>query len=116
MTERQKLIAYKQTVQAAKNKLKQMSGISILEILEQNENPGLNEMFSAYTTTFGNDIEPYSKLSYQSPAETVYSWLIGTMDLKENDEYYFYCGIWCRIKLLDLRLAIPSLWLSLIHI
>ena len=59
MTERQKLIAYKQTVQAAKNKLKQMSGISILEILEQNENPGLNEMFSAYTTTFGNDIEPY---------------------------------------------------------
>ena len=88
-----------------------MSGISILELLEQNENPGLNEMFSAYTTTFGNDIEPYSKLSYQSPAETVYSWLIGTMDLKENDEYYFYCGIWCRIKLLDLRLAIPSLWL-----
>ena len=49
MTERQKLIAYKQTVQAAKNKLKQMSGISILEILEQNENPGLNEMFSAST-------------------------------------------------------------------
>ena len=89
MTERQKLIAYKQTVQAAKNKLKQMIGISILELLEQNENPGLNEMFSAYTTTFGNDIEPYSKLSYQSPAETVYSWLIGTMDLKENDEYYF---------------------------
>ena len=64
MTERQKLIAYKQTVQAAKNKLKQMSGISILELLEHNENPGLNEMFSAYTTTFGNDIEPYSKLSY----------------------------------------------------
>ena len=111
MTECQKLIAYKQTVQAAKNKLKQMSGISILEILEQNENPGLNEMFSAYTTTFGNDIEPYSKLSYPSPAETFYSWLIGTMELKENDEYYFYCGIWCRIKLLDLRLAIPSLWL-----
>lgn len=53
MTERQKLIAYKQTVQAAKNKLKQMSGISILELLEHNENPGLNEMFSAYTTTFG---------------------------------------------------------------
>ena len=51
MTERQKLIAYKQTVQAAKNKLKQMSGISILELLEHNENPGLNEMFSAYTTT-----------------------------------------------------------------
>ena len=109
MTERQKLIAYKQTVQAAKNKLKQMSGISILEILEQNENPGLNEMFSAYTTTFGNDIEPYSKLSYPSPAETFYSWLIGTMELKENNEYYFYCGIWCRIKLLDLRLAVPSL-------
>ena len=89
MTECQKLIAYKQTVQAAKNKLKQMSGISILEILEQNENPGLNEMFSAYTTTFGNDIEPYSKLSYPSPAETFYSWLIGTMELKENNEYYF---------------------------
>ena len=35
MTERQKLITYKQTVQAAKNKLKQMSGISILEIMSR---------------------------------------------------------------------------------
>ena len=39
-----------------------MSGIRLLEILETNENPGLNEMCAAYTTTFGNDIEQYSKL------------------------------------------------------
>ncbi|WP_320956659.1 hypothetical protein [Enterocloster asparagiformis] len=47
-----KLIAYKQTAQAAKNKLNQIPGINILEILEQNDNPDLNEMFSAYTATF----------------------------------------------------------------
>ena len=63
MTERQQLIAYKQAVQAANNKLNQMLGIKTLGIVE----------------------------------------------LKENNEYFFFCGIWCRIKLLDLRLAVPSL-------
>lgn len=65
MTERQQLIAYKQAVQAANNKLKQMLGIKTL----------------------------------------------GIVGLKENNEYFFFCGIWCRIKLLDLRLAVPSLWM-----
>ena len=65
MTERQQLIAYKQAVQAANNKSKQMLGIKTL----------------------------------------------GIVGLNENNEYFFFCGIWCRIKLLDLRLAIPSLWL-----
>ena len=63
MTERQQLIAYKQAVQAANNKSKQMLGIKTL----------------------------------------------GIVGLKENNEYFFFCGIWCRIKLLDLRLAVPSL-------
>lgn len=65
MTERQQLIAYKQAVQAANNKSKQMLGFKTLGIVE----------------------------------------------LKENNEYFFFCGIWCRIKLLDLRLAVPSLWM-----
>ncbi len=65
MTERQQLIAYKQAVQAANNKSKQMLGIKTL----------------------------------------------GIVGLNENNEYFFFCGIWCRIKLLDLRLAGPSLWM-----
>ena len=65
MTERQQLIAYKQAVQAANNKLNQMHGIKTL----------------------------------------------GIVGLNENNEYFFFCGIWCRIKLLDLRLAVPSLWM-----
>lgn len=111
MTERQKLIAYKQAVQAAKNKLKQMPGIEALSIIGLDENPRLNEMFSAYTSTYGNDVETYSRLSCSLPVEMVYSWIAETMGLKENNEYFFFCGIWCRIKLLDLRLAVPSLWM-----
>lgn len=65
MTERQQLIAYKQAVQAANNKLKQILGIKTL----------------------------------------------GIVGLNENNEYFFFCGIWCRIKLLNLRLAVPSLWM-----
>ena len=65
MTERQQLIAYKQAVQAANNKLKQILGIKTL----------------------------------------------GIVGLNENNEYFFFCGIWGRIKLLDLRLAVPSLWM-----
>lgn len=73
MTERQQLIAYKQAVQAANNKLKQMIGIKTLGIVGLNENPRLNEMFSAYTSTYGNDVEPYSRLLCSLPAEMVYS-------------------------------------------
>ena len=36
---------------------------------------------------------------------------LGIVGLNENNEYFFFCGIWCRIKLLDLRLAVPSLWM-----
>ena len=56
MTERQQLIAYKQAVQAANNKLKQILGIKTL----------------------------------------------GIVGLNENNEYFFFCGIW---------LAVPSLWM-----
>lgn len=111
MTERQQLIAYKQAVQAAKSKIKQMPGIEALSSIGLNENPRLNEMFSAYASTYGNDVEPYSRLSFYSPVEMVYSWIAETMGLKEHKEYFFFCGLWCRIKLLDLRLAVPSLWM-----
>lgn len=61
MTECQKLIAYKQAVQAAKSKLKQMPGIEALGLVGLNGNPRLSEIFSAYTSTYDNDVEspPY---------------------------------------------------------
>lgn len=110
MTERQKLIEYKQAIQSAKIKLKQMDGIDVLEIFGPNEPDWLNELFRAYSTTYGCDVKPCSKLPCSSSAEAVYSWTIDTMGLRENKEYFFFCGVWSRIKLLDLRLAVPSLW------
>lgn len=73
MTARQKLIAYKQAIQMAKNKLKQMPGIEALGLVGLNENPRLSEMFSTYAFTYGNNIEQYSRLLYSSPVEMVYS-------------------------------------------
>lgn len=69
-----------------------MPGIEVLSIIGLNENPRLNEMFSAYASTYGNDVEPYSRLSFYSPVEMVYSWIAETMGLKEHKEYFFFCG------------------------
>lgn len=112
MTQRQTLIAHKQTVQAAKNKLKQINGIAVLELFENHENTRLNEMFSAYTATYAYayDAKPDRKLPYNAAEEAVYAWIIDGMGLKEQNEYFFWCGVWSRIKLLDLLLAVPALW------
>ncbi len=63
-------------------------------------------------STFADDPEPYSKLHYKSSEEQIYSWIIDTMELKEQREYYYYCGLWSKIKLLDLKCAVAALWRS----
>ena len=73
MTERQKIIARKLARQSAKNKLKQISGIALLKLFGENENPALNELCSAYFSTFEYNLEPYSKLPYKSPKEKIFS-------------------------------------------
>ncbi len=109
MTERQKIIAHKIAVQSTKNALKQIAGIAVLDIYTENENQGLNELYAAYASTYGCDWKPYSKLPYQASEEQIFDWIIDTMDLKET-EYFFLCGLWCRIKVLDLKCAVASLW------
>jgi len=110
MTERQSLIAHKIAVQSAKNTLKQISGICVLEIYEENENQDLNELYAAYTATYGYHERPYGKLPYNSSEEKINSWIIDAMDLKEQREYFLLCGLWSRIKILDLKHAVSSLW------
>lgn len=112
MTERQKLIAHKLAIQSAKNKLKQLSGIAASEPFWENENPALKELAEAYLSTFADNPKPYSRLPYKSSEEKIYSWVIDTMELKEHGEYFYCCGLWSRIKILDLKRAVASLWRS----
>ena len=109
MTERQKIIAYKLAIQSAKNKLKKISGIALLELYGENENSALNALCSAYLSTFEYNLEPYSKLPYKSPKEKIFSWIIDTMELREKGEYYLFCGLWSKIKILDLNSAVSYL-------
>lgn len=113
MTERQKLIAHKRTVLHTKARLKQMAGVEVIKIFEQNELEELNEIYSAYTSTYSydNDFEPYSKLPYGSPETQIYSWIIAVMGLKERAEYFFNCGgLWVQIRIQNIQLAVQSLW------
>lgn len=32
------------------------------------------------------------------------------LELREQGEYYYYCGLWSKIKLLDLKCAVAALW------
>ncbi len=110
MTERQKIIAHKLTILSAKNKLKRIPGITVLELYEENENLALNECYSAYSSAYGYAQKPYSRLSYKSPEKKVCDWIIDVMDLKQYCEYYYFCGLWSKIKILDLICAVSFLW------
>lgn len=112
MTERQRLIEKKQQIQLVKNRLKQMKGIEVLECFFEDENLALNKMYSAYTFSMvSSDIKPYSRLSDQAAEAQIISWLITDMNLKENTDYFFYCcGTWTKIRLLNLQTGIKSLW------
>lgn len=110
MTERQKLIARKRTVLCAKARLQRMAGIEVIKIFEQGEPEELNELYSAYTSTCSYDFEPYSRLPHRSSEIEIHSWIIAVMELKEDAEYFFRCGLWARIRIQDLRPAVQSLW------
>lgn len=110
MTERQKLIAHKLSIQSAKNKLKRIPGIAVLELYEGIENIALNEWNLIYLSSFGYAQKPYSRLSYKSSEEKVCSWIIDTMNLKEHREYYYFCGLWSKLKIVDLVCAVSFLW------
>ncbi len=112
MTERQKRIAQKLAVQSAKNKLKQLSGIAVSELYGENQNPALDRLAAAYLSSFSDNPKPHSRLPYKSPEETICSWIIDTMELKAQGEYYYHCGLWSKIKLLNLKCAVSSLWRS----
>ena len=110
MTERQKTIAHKLAIQSAKNKLKRIPGIDVLELYEEDENLSLNECYLAYSSTYGYDQKPYSKLPYTSSEEKVCSWIIDTMNLKEHHTYYYFCGLWSKIARSDLMCAVSFWW------
>lgn len=69
------------------------------------------KLIAAYRSTFSGNQEPYNRLPYKSSKEKICSWIIDAMELKEQGEYY-YCGLWSKIKLLDLKCAVAALWRS----
>ena len=72
----------------------------------------LSELYSAYTPIMCSYATvPYSKISYKSNEEQVASWIIESMELKENIRYFFNCkGTWVGIKFLNLHEGVNSLW------
>ena len=112
MTERQQLIAKKLHILSVKKTLGRLSGIDIIGIVDENENNRLSELYSAYTPIMCSYATvPYSKISYKSNEEQVASWIIESMELKENIRYFFKCkGTWVGIKFLNLHEGVNSLW------
>lgn len=117
MTERQKLIAHKQSIQFAKRILSQIEGIQIVQLFQETEPQGLNELYTAYIQhyTYDNSLEPYSRLDYQSSPQKIYSWVMDTLKLSPKTKYFIHCGVWAEIEILDTVMAVQSLWTVFSH-
>lgn len=110
MTERQLLILERKNLLAAKRELMSIAGIQVVEVYEKGENQELNNMYSSYISdVYKKNTMPYSRLAEYVSKAQVYSWVIDTMGLREGQEYFYYCGIWAKIRILNLQIAIQSL-------
>ena len=112
MTERQKQIAEKQRRLYLKNWLKQLSGIEVLEVYENDENIELRAMYNAYLATYQieNGGLPYSKLPFSSSKSEIYAWILRNMGIIEQEEYFLYHRVWIKIRILHAERAVKSLW------
>lgn len=112
MIQRQQLIDQKLRILSVKRTLRQLSGIDVIKIFEDDENTALNDMYSAYVPFMCSpETMPCSRISYKSTEQQVISWIAANMELKENTEYFFMChGTWVQIRVLDLYHGIQSLW------
>lgn len=109
--ERIDLLKYKKELQNARNVLKEMSGIEVLEFYEK-DTPNriqilMKKSSRARTSAYE---EPYSRCKGKD-WEELYVWIITDMKLQEGQIFYFWCnGFWAKIKITDLRKAVVSLW------
>ena len=112
MTERQRLIARKQAMQAAKNKVRKLEGIQVLDLFERETNIPLNEAYRKGCFAICSYSQlPHSRLPHGSSASQIAVWILQTMDLQEGYEYFYEIGsVWARIKIFNLPSAVPSLW------
>ena len=113
MTERQALIAHKQTVLRTKARLKQMQGVEVIELFEENEPDALRELYSAYlaySAAYSYCLEPCSRLPHGSSESEICSWLMSEMRLREGYEYFFHYNLWVQLRIQHLYPAVQSLW------
>ena len=110
--ERQRLLAQKRTLLAARTRCKQLSGVEIIALLDGQEYPPLSQMYAEYCPYVSSyDTIPTSRLSHSAPREQICAWVVETMGLQKGQEYFYLCGggFWAHIRLTDLTLAVPSL-------
>ena len=112
MTDRQQQIAHKRAIQFAKNTLKQIKGIQVIQLFEQKTPQSLDELYHLYIQEYSYDtlLEPCSKLYYQSSPEEICFWIIDTLKIAPHTKYFINYGVWTEIEILDVKTAIQSLW------
>lgn len=110
MTERQKLIARKRDLQAARNCVRKLEGVEALGVFELTENSALQQFCQAHFPAFFNR-QPVSRLDYQASEEQVCVWLMEHLGLSGGDVCFWQIySVWASIRILDLPAALGSLW------
>lgn len=112
MTERQRLIARKQAMQAAKNAVRKLEGIQVLELFERGANRQLEELYQICQPEMCSYFqEPYSRLPHGSSEPEICAWILKNTGLYSGHEYSYRIGsVWARIRIFDLQSAIQTMW------
>lgn len=115
--EKRLLFEKKRDIQMAKNILKVIEGIEVLDIFEMKSNSILAKINCNYNQAQQNSkILPISKLSVNSSLTEICRWIRKSIDIIKNKEYFFCCGgliikVWTKIKIVEADKAVESMWL-----
>ncbi|MDE5793018.1 MAG: hypothetical protein K2H66_05790, partial [Oscillospiraceae bacterium] len=98
-------------IQKVKNILKELKGIAILKI--HDENAKLESILNHLSEIgyYSQTKQPDSKILANSDELAIYQWIINCMQLKNNEIVYILVKkIWVEIVILDSLQAVKNLW------
>ena len=112
MGEHRQLLEEKLQLQRAKNRLRELRGVTVEALLAKDSAPQLDKLLAEYAhTSYEQNTPPHSRLPLTAEENVIWAWLETELSLETGAMYYYCCeGLWAKLRLLELVPAVSSLW------
>ncbi len=107
------ILEKKKRLQKVRNVLKEISGITVLGIYENQYIPEFDGIFERLSKLgyYSPDKIPENSINFKSEDNVIYRWIIDSMKLENGMTVYLLCcDVWVKISFLDVCTAVKDIW------